>query len=111
VSGHKSVTVAAKQAAMPPIRIASVNIKTVPHSADTLQEIVAVSVLHTMMRTDLPMDVQKWHSASNIKRFTVMCPPHGSVFPSGLQNHVKVHNFGLLSRSLLAIGLSDSFSL
>ena len=92
VNGHKAVTPAAKQAAMPPIKIASVNIKTVPDSSDAEHEIVAVSVLHTMMRTDQPLDVDKWKRANSIRRFTVMCPPQGTVSPAGLQNHVKVQS-------------------
>jgi hypothetical protein len=90
VVGHKAVSVAAEQGPLPPIKLAALNIKTVPDSTDKAQEIVAVSVLHTTMQVDRPIDLSKWRSATAIRRFSVLSPPHGAQCPSGLQSLVKV---------------------
>jgi hypothetical protein len=77
---------------IPPLRVAALNIKTVPEDSGKAHEIVVASVVHTTMHADGPTDSTVWQRGRNMRRLSVFRRLDGEVWPSGFLNAVKVRS-------------------
>ena len=74
----------------PRLKVAAVNIKTIPDAAGKAQEVVVASLVATTMRIDGPTDTATWLQCKGMTRFTAVRHLDGAAWPAGMLPAVKV---------------------
>ena len=90
VSSPKCVDQTAIVRPPPRLRIAALNIKTIPDASGKAQEVALAAVVHTTMRADAPTPLDAWRACRDLKRFTAVRCVDGATWPVGLVQQVKV---------------------
>lgn len=78
--------------APPPLRVAALNVKTIPDAGGKGQEVVVASVVHTSLRIDGPTDTAVWRQCRGVRRFSAIRRVDGAAWPVGLQPAVQARS-------------------